>query len=163
MKGYTFKKFINRNIFHLTISSHHYRLFLKIFVNNVSTKVILNKVKKKTHKRDELAKIDNKVFIDLIFIKVYFIFILVILCINDRSSGCLSHSLRLHISGNLIPFTTHAHLLSTLWRLQSHDNKLNTAFDAGKPLFKCTTLIHFLISTHDLGRVDVCAAQPFNV
>ena len=99
-------------------------------------KLYWTKWRKKTHKRDELFKIDNKFFIILIFIKVCFIFILIILRINDHSSGCLSHALRLHISGHLIPFTTHAHLLSTLRRLQSHDNKLNTAFGAGKPLFQ---------------------------
>ena len=40
---YTLMK-VKYNFLHLTISTLPHRLFLKIFVNNVSTKVILNKV-----------------------------------------------------------------------------------------------------------------------
>ena len=86
-----------------------------------------------SHKSSKLVKVDNKV---LIYIKAYFIFILVIVLVNNPLSGWLPNVLRLHIPVHLIPFTIHVHLPSTHQRLQSHDNKLNTAFGAGKPLFQ---------------------------
>ena len=95
--------------------------------------------KLKIYKSSKLVKVDNKLIIVLIFINVY-------LSISSSSwsslqsttssSGLLSHVLRLHLSLHLTPFTIYTHLSSIHRRLKSHDNKLNKAFDAGKPFIQ---------------------------